>query len=126
MTINLNDIKLSPVLESVYRSKISDAEYFSSSYSNYISNSRLKYINPDQGGSPSLYNNGIENKSTNSLELGTAIHELFLLKGQSIETEDTSRSLFLTIVRIPFFLERSADFHLSLLAFGKRTQHRNL
>ena len=78
MTINLNDIKLSPVLESVYRSKISDAEYFSSSYSNYISNSRLKYINPDQGGSPSLYNNGIENKSTNSLELGTAIHELFL------------------------------------------------
>lgn len=78
MTINLNDIKLSPVLESVYRSKISDAEYFSSSYSNYISNSRLKYINPDQGGSPSLYNKGIENKSTNSLELGTAIHELFL------------------------------------------------
>lgn len=70
MTINLNDIKLSPVLESVYRSKISDAEYFSSSYSNYISNSRLKYINPDQGGSPSLYNKGIENKSTNSLELG--------------------------------------------------------
>ena len=66
MTINLNDIKLSPVLESVYRSKISDAEYFSSSYSNYISNSRLKYINPDQGGSPSLYNKGIENKSTNS------------------------------------------------------------
>ena len=62
MTINLNDIKLSPVLESVYRSKISDAEYFSSSYSNYISNSRLKYINPDQGGSPSLYNKGIENK----------------------------------------------------------------
>ena len=47
MTINLNDIKLSPVLESVYRSKISDAEYFSSSYSNYISNSRLKYINPE-------------------------------------------------------------------------------
>ena len=48
MTINLNDIKLSTVLESVYRSKISDAEYFSSSYSNYISNSRLKYINPEQ------------------------------------------------------------------------------
>ena len=48
MAINLNDIKLSPVLESVYRSKISDAEYFSSSYSNYISNSRLKYINPEQ------------------------------------------------------------------------------
>ncbi len=70
MTINLNDIKLSPVLESVYRSKISDAEYFSSSYSNYISNSRLKYINPDQGGSPSLYNKGIENKVTESLSLG--------------------------------------------------------
>lgn len=70
MTINLNDIKLSPVLESVYRSKISDAEYFSSSYSNYISNSRLKYINPDQSGSPSLYNKGIENKVTESLSLG--------------------------------------------------------
>ena len=52
-------------------------------------------------------------------------HTAHELKGQPIETEDASCSLFLAVVRIPFFLERSADFHLSLLAFGKRTQHRN-
>lgn len=78
MEINLNDIKLSPVLESVCRSKISDAEYFSSTYLDYISNSRLKYVNPEQDGSPLKYKNGIDNKQTVSLELGTAIHELFL------------------------------------------------
>lgn len=48
MTINLSDIKLSPNLESIRREKISDQEYFSKKYSNYISNSRLKLINPDQ------------------------------------------------------------------------------
>lgn len=48
MIVNLSDIKLSPELESVRREKISDQEYFSQEYSDYISNSRLKLINPEQ------------------------------------------------------------------------------
>ena len=78
MTINLNDIKLSPVLESVYRSKISDAEYFSSKYENYISNSRLKLINPEQDGSPTKYAAGFTGNTTDSLTLGSAIHSIYL------------------------------------------------
>lgn len=78
MVVNLSDIKLSPDLNSVKRLKISDEEYFSSSYGEYISNSRLKLINPDQGGKPSLYKEGFSNTTTQSLALGSAVHELFL------------------------------------------------
>lgn len=80
MTINLNDIKLSPNLESVYREKMSDEEYFSSKYANYISNSRLKLINPNQNGSPSKYKEGFTGETTVSLSLGSGIHELLLQK----------------------------------------------
>ena len=52
-------------------------------------------------------------------------HTAHELKGQSIETEDASRSLFLAVVCVPFFLERSADFLLSFFTFRERTQHRN-
>ena len=80
MTINLNDIKLSPNLESVYREKMSDEEYFSSKYAHYISNSRLKLINPNQNGSLSKYKEGFTGETTVSLSLGSSIHELLLQK----------------------------------------------
>lgn len=80
MTVNLNDIKLSPNLESVRREKMSDEEYFSSKYTNYISNSRLKLINPNQNGSPSKYKEGFTGETTISLSIGSAIHELLLQK----------------------------------------------
>ena len=78
MDIKLSDVKLIPLLHTVKRLKISDEEYFSSKYSEYISNSRLKYINPSQGGSPSKYKKGIQQETTRSLQLGSAIHEVFL------------------------------------------------
>lgn len=48
MNVKLSNVKLTPLLHTVQRLKISDEEYFSSKYRKYISNSRLKYINPDQ------------------------------------------------------------------------------
>ena len=45
------------------------------------------------------------------------------LERQPIETEDAGRGLFLTVVCIPFLLERGADFPLSLIAFGERAQN---
>ena len=71
--------------------KISDEEYFSSKYSEYISNSRLKYINPSQGGSPSKYKNGIQQETTRSLQLGSAIHEVFLQPESFSLEEDLGR-----------------------------------
>lgn len=78
MTINLSDIKLSPNLDSIKREKISDQEYFSEKYANYVSNSRLKLINPDQDGNPEKYKIGFTGEVTTSLSIGSAIHELFL------------------------------------------------
>lgn len=78
MEINLKDIHLSPDLDSVFCSKITDKEYFSNKYRDYISNSRLKLINLEQGGSPSLYKKGLIEETNQSLTLGSSVHELFL------------------------------------------------
>ena len=51
----LKDIKITPLIETIKFLEISDEEYFSEAYSDYISNSRLKLINPEQGGSPEAY-----------------------------------------------------------------------
>lgn len=76
--IKLSDIHLVPDLNSVFREKISDSVYFSSLYSDYISNSRLKLINPDQFGCPSKYLQGFTGETTQSLSIGSAVHELLL------------------------------------------------
>lgn len=46
--MELKDIKLTPLLETLRLEKISDKVYFSEKYSNYVSNSRLGLINPRQ------------------------------------------------------------------------------
>ena len=78
MQINLNEIKISPIIDSVYREKISDKEYFSEKYKDYISNSRLGLINPEQGGNPDKCWLGFNEDKTASLNLGSFIHCLVL------------------------------------------------
>lgn len=58
--IDYSKIKVFPIKETLFLGKITDDEYFSEKYSDYISNSRLKLINPDQGGSPEQYFAGFE------------------------------------------------------------------
>lgn len=55
--------------------KIPDSIYFKTPG---ISNSKLKLIDPLEGGSPDKYTNGIPFKYDPSLELGSSIHEQFL------------------------------------------------
>ena len=78
MKVYVDKIKIEPILNSVYREKISDEVYFSKKYSGYISNSRLKLINPAQEGSPTKYLKGFGNSTSPSLVLGSAVHEIFL------------------------------------------------
>lgn len=40
--IKLSDFEIVPIMKSVHKEEISDAQYFGKSYSRYISNSRLK------------------------------------------------------------------------------------
>lgn len=73
-----SDIKLTPIIESLRLQDISDEEYFSKKYSNYISNSRLGLINPDQDGNPEkFFITGFTNMS-DSLIFGSRIHEQVL------------------------------------------------
>lgn len=72
--VNLNNLNLYLAEGSVYREKISDELYFSSAYKRYTSNSKLKNINPDQGGSPKEYFEGGFGPKTSSLAIGTGVH----------------------------------------------------
>lgn len=64
--------------DSIQLIKMSDEEYFSSKYADYISNSRLKLINPEEGGSEEVYANGLKSKYSDSFELGSAVHAILL------------------------------------------------
>lgn len=64
-----------PLLDTIQLLDISDQEYFGPAYSDYISNSRLRLINPDQGGSPALYKQGLgESNASEALFRGSAVH----------------------------------------------------
>ena len=76
--MNLDDIKITPLLDNLYLQKISDEEYFSIKYSNYISNSRLGLINPKQEGSIDKFFEGFKPIYSSSLDVGSAVHALTL------------------------------------------------
>ena len=71
-------IILEPIIDSIEYKDITDDEYFSDTYKDYISNSRLSLINPEQGGSPEKYLNGLKNNVSDSLYFGSAVHEMVL------------------------------------------------
>lgn len=71
-------IRLRPLYETIRLLDISDEEYFGDNYREYISNSRLKLINPEQGGSPKIYKEGLGPSISDSLYFGSAVHELTL------------------------------------------------
>lgn len=76
----LSNIRITPLLDTLYLEDIDDSIYFGEKYSDYISNSRMSLINPAQGGSPQAYFEGLKknNKFTNSLQFGSAVHMLVL------------------------------------------------
>ena len=72
-----------PIVDSLRYENISDEQYFSDKYSEYISNSRLSLINPEQNGSEELYLTN-SHKSSPSLILGSAIHCITLQPNEFI------------------------------------------
>ena len=89
--MKLEDIKLHPLIETLQILDISDEEYFGETYKEHISNSRLKYINPEQGGSPELYFKGIPTTYSDSLVFGSAVHELVLQPNDFVLIESVDR-----------------------------------
>ena len=83
--MQLSEIKLTPLLDTLQLVKISDTEYFSPKYGEYISNSRLGLLNPRQGGSPESFFTGFKDEGfISSLVIGSAVHEL-VLQDESFE-----------------------------------------
>ena len=82
-------VKLKPLTETVHIKDISDEVYFSKEYSNYISNSRLKLIDPTDGGTPNKFFEGLGNNKlySDALIFGSAVHELTLQPDSFILTE---------------------------------------
>ena len=81
--VKFSDFRIIPDINSVRREAIDDDTYFSKAYSGYISNSRLKWIDPNDGGTPQLFKSPPKLK-TSSLTIGSRIHEL-LLQPESFE-----------------------------------------
>lgn len=77
-TISLFDFKVIPLYDTIKHAKISDEEYFSSKYKQCISNSKLKLIDTEEGGSPEKYKTGLKSSFNPSFQLGSAVHELVL------------------------------------------------
>ena len=67
--MNLDNYKVEFLIETVHAKELSDAEYFSSDYKQYVSNSKLKLINPDEGGSPQKFKEGIKSEYNASFDI---------------------------------------------------------
>ena len=78
--MKLDNIKITPLIDTLRLQKISDEVYFSERYANYISNSRLSLINPEQEDNPQAFFEGLSknNKYSDALIFGSAVHELTL------------------------------------------------
>lgn len=76
------EVTLRPLIETLKLEDITDSVYFGSKYKDYISNSRMKLINEDEGGSPELYEKGFGNNATDSLLLGSAFHSHYLSQNE--------------------------------------------
>lgn len=88
-----SDIKLTPLPDTVQLIEMDDEEYFSDKWSEWISNSKLALINPDQDGSPEIFKEGLSKhqKYSDSLVFGSAVHELVLQPESFILVDNVDR-----------------------------------
>lgn len=86
---------------------ISDEEYFGENYKDYISNSRLSLINPEQGGSIEQYKAGLGNSFSDSLYFGSCIHCITLQENDfeiaGPRTRPTAKLGFMADILYPIF-----------------------
>ena len=105
--VKFSDFQIKIDINSVCKKEISDEEYFSPKYGHYISNSRLKNIDPLAGGSPAKYK--LNPKiSSDSLRIGSTVHECLLQPGEfelAPKIDRPTAKLGLVMDLIPGFLE---------------------
>jgi hypothetical protein len=72
----LNQIKITPIIETLHLENISDEEYFSEKYSNYISNSRLGKLVKE--GAEAFFKGFVEQEYNPSFFFGSLLHQQYL------------------------------------------------
>ena len=119
--INFSDFKIIPIIDSAHREKISDEVYFSHKYADYISNSRLGYINPRQDGSPDKYKYPPRINSS-SLFMGSCIHELVLqpeIFSLAPKCKKPTAKLGATIDKIKYYRKKGESIYNSIVKASK-------
>lgn len=74
--MKIDDIKFKVI--SIDTQQIDDSVYFGEKYKDFISNSRLSLINPEQDGTPEKFFKGFIPIYSDALRIGNAVHELCL------------------------------------------------
>lgn len=72
----LNQIKITPIIETLHLENISDDEYFSKKYSDYISNSRLGKLVKE--GAEAFFKGFVEQEYNPSFFFGSLLHQQYL------------------------------------------------
>jgi hypothetical protein len=88
-----SNVKITTLPDTIQLIEMNDEEYFSDKWAEWISNSKLALINPDQDGSPEVYREGLSKhqKYSDSLVFGSAVHELVLQPESFILAEGVDR-----------------------------------
>lgn len=88
-----SNVKITTLPDTIQLIEMDDEEYFSDKWAEWISNSKLALINPDQDGSPEVYKEGLDKhqKYSDSLVFGSAVHELVLQPESFILAEGVDR-----------------------------------
>lgn len=116
--IKFSEFEITPLRETAKKLNLTDEEYFSSAYKDYISNSKLKLINPEQEGSPQKYKEGLTSETTSSLALGSAVHELYLQSDEFILVEGLckpSAKLGQVIDRIKYYRDQQYSIYDAII-----------
>lgn len=71
-------VEIEIIPNSIELIKLTDEEYFSPKYKDYISNSRLGFLNEAEGGSEEKFLSGFKSEYSDSFELGSAVHSIIL------------------------------------------------
>ena len=78
---DLTKIELKFLTDTTQRiENVDDKDYFGEAYKDFISNSMLKLINPEEGGAPTKFLEGFSSTKSSALELGSAVHQMILEK----------------------------------------------
>jgi len=116
--VKFSDFEIIALKDTAKKINLTDDEYFGPDYKDYISNSRMTLINPEQGGSPQKYKAGFTGSTSSSLALGSAVHQLYLQPDEFILVEGLrkpSAKLGLMIDRIKYYRAQNYSIRDSII-----------